>query len=293
MAVLLTILKVIGIVLLVILILAAALLGGIFFVPVRYTAELRHGSRVRLGFRISWLLRAVQIRKRISEERVRIYIFGIPSQRLRSMFRRGTEDDMDLKYEAPPEKSEVGMVDDFYEEAKREQDKRKEDDDRAMASLETDYEEEGQEEKGSTKEESANHASESRAKKEKKKYFSFDRISSIITFIRDCENKKGFGKIKKEAAGLVRYVMPTYVSGRLVFGTGDPCNTGWLLGIISMFPFAYQEGVNIRPVFEEKVFEAEGEIRGKLRVIYFLKLFVRGYRDEEIMKVINNAQKIF
>ena len=85
--------------------------------------------------------------------------------------------------------------------------------------------------------------------------------------------------------------MPYYVRGKVVFGTGDPCTTGWILGIISMFPVAYTDGLKISPDFEDKVFDADVNVRGKLHLIYFLRLFVRGYLDEDIKKLIRKALK--
>lgn len=267
MAVFVAILKFIGILLLILLGMLVLICAAVLFVPVRYFAECRTEDSFRYGFSVSWLLRAVSLRKGLTESRIRLCLFGIDIQDITNLFRK------EKKYEdIHLEKSRVHMVDDFYEEAKKKEDSVKEEEEQIRANIETDYEE-----------------PKENVPKESKKSFSFERISSIIAFIRGNENKEGFRKIKKELMALLRYMMPYHVKGKIVFGTGDPCTTGWLLGLVSVFPVAYTEGLVITPDFVEKVFDADAFIRGKVRVIYFVRLFLRGYRDKDIKTVITKA----
>lgn len=276
MAIFLAILKFIGIFLLTVLILAVLVCVAVLFVPVRYEVTCKRVSTFRVGYRVSWFLRAIQLRKEMAEEGHRIYLFGIDIRRYKNLFRKKKERVYEDKKVT---ESRVNLVDDFYEEAEKKEEKERQKDETYRSQIETDYEDE----KEQTKEKvSGKH----------KKSFSFEKISSIITFIRDYENKKGFKKIKKELASLLRYLMPDKVEGRISFGTGDPCTTGWVLGGISMFPVAYTEGLTIHPDFEEKVFDADGMIKGKARVIYFLRLILRGYMDEDIKKCITKALKL-
>ena len=126
-------------------------------------------------------------------------------------------------------------------------------------------------------------------KKRKKKGFSFDKISSIITFIKDPTNKRGIRTVKKELFALLRYMAPEKIDGKVVFGTGDPCTTGWILGIVSMVPPAYTEGLRICPEFEEKRFQADGYVKGKARLIYMVRLVIRGYLDPDIKRWIDQV----
>ena len=126
-------------------------------------------------------------------------------------------------------------------------------------------------------------------KKRKKKGFSFDKISSIITFIKDPANKRGIRTVKKELFALLRYMAPEKIDGKVVFGTGDPCTTGWVLGIVSMVPPAYTEGLRICPEFEEKRFQADGYVKGKARLIYMVRLVIRGYLDPDIKRWIDQV----
>lgn len=275
MTILLAILKFIGILLLAVFLLAVFLVLSLLFVPVRYVVECRSKGRLRIGFRVSWFLRMIQIQKAMSESRIHIYLFGINIRNFKNLFRKKK----DMDEERHVTNSRVHLVDDFYDEAVKHEETVKEADSKVQ--IETDYEEETE-------------SSSSRAKssKRRKKSFSFDKISGIITFIRDYQNQAALKKIKKELADLIRYLMPKRLEGKISFGTGDPCTTGWLLGVISMFPVAYTEGLTILPDFEEKVFVADGYMKGRIRVIYFLRLFLRGYMDEDLKKCITKALKL-
>lgn len=273
LAVILAILKFIGILLLVVLGLVLIVCAAVLFVPVRYIVQCKSGEQFNVGFNLSWCFRALQLRKRISEHRINIYIFGINMSQFKNPFKK-----RERKYEdVHVTNSRVNLVDDFYEEEKKHQ--RMIDEEEKNMQIETDYEDESARE-------------EEKVSDHRKKSFSFDKISSIITFIRDYENKSAFNKIKKELAGVFRYLMPDRVRGRVLFGTGDPCTTGWVLGAISMFRVVYTEGLVITPDFEEKVFVADGQVKGKVRVIYFLRLFLRGYLDDDIKRCITKARKM-
>lgn len=273
MAVVIAILKFIGILLLVVLGLLLVVCVAVLFVPVRYIVQCKSGERFNVGFNLSWCFRALQLRKRISEHRINIYIFGINMSQFKNPFKKRDREDEDVHVT----NSRVDLVDDFYEEEKKHQ--RMIDEEEKNMQIETDYEDESAQE-------------EEKVSGHRKKSFSFDKISSIITFIRDYENKSAFNKIKKELAGVFRYLMPDRIHGRILFGTGDPCTTGWVLGAISMFRVVYTEGLVITPDFEEKVFVADGRVKGKVRVIYFLRLFLRGYLDDDIKRCITKARKM-
>lgn len=278
MAAILAILKILGILLLVVLSLALFASGSLLFIPVRYVVEFRKGEPVRLGFRVSWFLRAVQLHKSISGDRIYMDLFGIDIRDLKHLFRRRKKEEE----EHPVTKSRIELVDDLYDEVKRQENFQREEEKNQEVQVETDYEdhEAGEEEDGG------------KAEGRSKKSFSFDKISSIITFIRNYEHRSGLRKIKKELMALCRYLMPDKVRGKISFGTGDPCTTGWILGAVSMFRAAYTEGLTILPDFEEKMFEAEGYAKGKVRVIYFLRLFLRGYMDDDIKRCVYKIIKM-
>ena len=273
MAVVLAILKTIGMILLVLLVLCVLLLCAALFVPVRYRVTVETAEEIEVRCQISWLLRVVYIVQETMESGIRIRIFGIPLDRIRkipSFFRRTKkpEEKKEETKETPETEEAVIVTTDFSDEHVQEN---------PLA------------QKPKPVSGDRSDSPKKKKKKRKKKGFSFDKISSIITFIKDPANKRGIRTVKKELLALLRYVAPEKIDGKIVFGTGDPCTTGWLLGAVSMVPLAYTDGLQICPEFEEKRFQADGYVKGKARLIYMVRLVIRGYLDPDIKRWIDQA----
>ena len=273
MAVVVAILKTIGMILLVLLALCVLLLCAALFVPVRYRVTVETKDEIRVRCQISWLLRVVYIVQETLESGIRIRIFGIPLDRLKKIpafFRRTkkTAEKKEETKETPQEEPEEGVIvtTDFSDERVKPNPLAE----KPVSGDRTD-------------------PPKKKKKKRKKKGFSFDKISSIITFIKDPANKRGIRTVKKELFALLRYMAPEKIDGKVVFGTGDPCTTGWVLGIVSMVPPAYTEGLRICPEFEEKRIQADGYVKGKARLIYMVRLVIRGYLDPDIKRWINQV----
>lgn len=281
LVIILAILKFLGILLLVVLFLVLFASGSLLFVPVRYAVEFREGKPVRLGFRVSWFLRAVQICKSLSGDQIMIKLFGMDVRDLKYLFRREKKQKREYR-EHHVTRSPVELVDDLCDEAEKQEYSYREGQEARKVDVETDYEDNA----------AGENQNKGKAARGNKKSFSFDKISSIITFIRSNEHRSGLKKIRKELAALIRYLMPDRVQGKISFGTGDPCTTGWILGVVSMCPAAYTEGLKILPDFEEKIFVAEGYAKGKVRAVYFLRLFMRGYMDDDIKRCVRKILKL-
>lgn len=273
MTVILAILKWIGIVLGGILGLLLFLTALLLLVPARYYLHgTGTGKDICYAYRVSWLLRILEIRKSKNSQTVRLYFIGIPVRRLAgekegTVSENDTEEDDKKKNE--PE-TEVSQKQKGSSSVVRNLDERPKTKNKRVKKKKV---------KGSRKEKT-------------KKAFSFEGVSSIIRFIRDVENRKAFRKIKKELYLLVRYLAPRKVKGQFVIGTGDPATTGLLFGGISLLPFVYREGVHISPDFENKVFQAEGYMKGRIRVLYLIRLAIRIYRDEELRMLWKNVNQV-
>ncbi len=268
LTVLLAILKVIGIILLVLLGLLVCVCAALLFIPVRYSAQFVADGSVSFGFTASWCLRIVKLQKRMSEQDIHLSLFGWKIGKNKKRNKR--------KKEKNTEQGRPGSPDVSEEPAEASEDSG------ARADQNEDQKYEEQMKTGKT-------AKSGKKSFFKKKSFSFDGISSIITFIRDGDNKKGMQKIKKELLFLFRYLKPSYVRGHLYFGTGDPCTTGWALGLISLLPAAYTEGIDIVPDFLQKKLDAEIYAKGKVHFFYFLRMLVRGYMDADIKTLISKV----
>lgn len=273
MTVLFAILKVIGIILLVLLGLLVCVCAALLFIPLRYAAQFTADGSVSFGFSASWCLRIVKLQKKISEQEIHLSLFG---WKIGKKKKKKKEKNTGQGRSGGPDASEEPAGDGG---ARADQDQQNPESHQTKSHQNTE------------KQVKARGKTRNPGKKSffKKKSFSFDGISSIITFIRDGDNKKGMQKIKKELLFLFRYLKPSYVRGHLYFGTGDPCTTGWVLGLISLLPAAYTDEIDIVPDFLQKKLDAEIYAKGKVHLFYFLRMFVRGYMDADIKTLISKV----
>lgn len=277
MWIVLAILKWIGIVLGGILGLLLFLIALVVFVPLRYRVQGSSREGMSYSFRFSWLCSAVAVSKKNHSDKIMLKIFGIPVKCLAG------GDKKEPKTNASKQEGEKksGREKPTAKETKK-----------SKPEKETPQEEKSKKESPRAKRQKKR----GREKKDKKrkKSFSFGRLSSIIGLVKDHNNRLVISRLWRELKRLIRYLLPTKVHGTVIFGTGDPCSTGLLLGGISMMPVVYQDRVQITPDFEEKHFEAEGFAKGRIRVIYFLRLVLRLYQDRELKRLwkqINNVKK--
>ena len=277
MWVVLAILKWIGIILGGILGLLLFLVALVIFVPVRYRVQGSSRGGMSYSFGFSWLCSAVAVCKKTSSDKIMLKIFGIPVKCLAG------GDEREQKEKTSKQKGEKKSGSE--KQAAKETIKSKSEKEKPQKEESNKEAPRAKRQKGRVKE---------KKEAKRKKSFSFGRLSSIIGLVKDNNNRLVIRRLWREIKRLIRYLLPTKVYGTVTFGTGDPCSTGLLLGGISMIPAVYQDGVEIIPDFEEKHFEAEGFAKGRIRVIYFLRLILRLYQDRELKRLwkqINNVKK--
>lgn len=285
MAIFLAILKWIGIVLGGLLGLVLLLAVLIMCVPVCYQISGNNRDVICYQYRVSWLFRFLSVKKRLDSDEVWFRIAGIPvaclagrkNQRRKEKKGKGNRPKDEIVSPAGKDAGTKKAAEEISGPSGEKAEDRGPD-----AQAET-----GKEQRRRRR------FRKKRSKKRKaKKTFSFDRVSSIIKFVRADETRYAIRTAQKELGGLIRYLSPRKVKGQLVIGTGDPSSTGLLIGGLSLFPFVYQEGISVTPDFDEKILQAEGMIRGRIQVLYFVKLCIRLYRDRELRKMWNKIQKL-
>ncbi len=301
---LLVVLKVIGIIILSLIILVLGLLAIVLFVPIRYFARVEFDEKTEYAAKVWWLAGIISFKKDMYDEKFDLYVFGIKLNNIKGIFKRKS-DANELKETENPEDLEGLEISDDLNEGTKDEDfdsifeteeydmGEKEAEDKEAENNETENDGAAKNRKSGGKRKRKKKTRKKKNKEDKeKKRFSFDKISGIISFVRDDYNKKGFRKIKDELVALIKYILPYYIKAYVRFGTGDPCSTGQVIGAISLFPIVYGDDVKIIPDFEEKILKGNVEVKGRLRVIYLVRLVVRCYLDDEIMNVIKKGRNL-
>ena len=266
MAVILAILKGIGVLILILIGLVLFVAALVLFVPIVYRLSGQNRFGAVYEFRVSWLAGAVAVQKNMDSDQIWFRIFGFP---IRCLYQKEEQ----RKQRTGTQKNE------YLAELERQ---------KGQAHAPVEHTKQTQEIK---QEKTKKREKKKENKKREKKSFSFDRVFSIIKLLQKPDSKQIIRRVLSECRWLLKYLAPKKIRGSIVLGTGDPGSTGLLLGLMSLFPVLYTKDVRVRPDFEEKVLLAEGMIRGWIQTFPLLLLAVRIYRDKEILGLWNQLKQ--
>lgn len=120
------------------------------------------------------------------------------------------------------------------------------------------------------------------------------KLKRVWEVLQRQENKEFLRLAFSKMGKLIKHLLPRKLSGRLIFGSGDPCLTGQLLGVISVAYAKCGKLLELTPDFEEKRLELDMTVRGKLRmgtlgIIVLPVLFDR--RGRTMLREIKKAWK--
>ena len=87
---------------------------------------------------------------------------------------------------------------------------------------------------------------------------------------------------------LFKHIFPQKLKGTLAFGFSDPADTGYITGIAAIFYPKYGESFSLYPNFERRMFEAQCEGRGRIRLGYILVLVVSILKEKSVRAMIKN-----
>lgn len=113
-----------------------------------------------------------------------------------------------------------------------------------------------------------------------------NKISNIISFIKD--NKLGIKTIIAALKKLLKHIKPKKFNGSIEFGTGDPSQTGQLLGVISIFYGKYGKHIKLTPVFEEKTLSGNVFLKGRIRLLTVAIIVLGLIVNEDFKSLLNN-----
>lgn len=297
-----TILKVIGIILLVVLALILAVVLCVLFVPVKYRAVGSFDNTdIRAKVHASWLLHLFALHIEYADEADGYIRLAFVKKKL--------FDDSDSDYEADEYDEETAKPDsgaDNYETLyidSMDDDAKAEDESTAQIHNEQrTVNDDNQHIKQQTK---RNHQkkykkrSEKLHKKSHKKQFKdkSDKIKTGIDKLKreysDERNKAAFSHLKKELFIILKRICPRRLRLTMVYSTGSPDTTGISLGILACFPVGYTNRWRITPDFESEKPYAKGsfDIKGHVIVISILAATLRILFDKNCRRLYNRISR--
>lgn len=283
-----TILKVIGIILLVVLALILTALLCVLFVPVKYRAVGSfENTDIRAKAHVSWLFHLFALHIEYADE---------TDGYIRLAFvKRKLFDDADSDYENEEKAAEASDDDVMDEAAKTETEDKVSENTGDEPKISAD---ENQHIKQQTK---LTHQKryKKRNKKSHKKQFKdkSEKIKNCIYKLKreysDERNKAAFSHLKKELFIILKRICPRRLKLTMVYSTGSPDTTGILLGILACFPVGYKNRWRITPDFESENPYAKGsfDIKGHVIVISILAATLRILFDKNCRRLYNRISR--
>ena len=283
-----TILKVIGIILLVVLALILTALFCVLFVPVKYRAVGSFDNTdIRAKAHVSWLFHLFALHIEYADE---------TDGYIRLAFvKRKLFDDADSDYENEEKAAEASDDDVMDEAAKTETEDKVSENTGDEPKISAD---ENQHIKQQTK---LTHQKryKKRNKKSHKKQFKdkSEKIKNCIYKLKreysDERNKAAFSHLKKELFIILKRICPRRLKLTMVYSTGSPDTTGILLGILACFPVGYTNRWQITPDFESEKSYAKGsfDIKGHVIVISILAATLRILFDKNCRRLNNRISR--
>lgn len=311
MAVILLILKIIGIILLLLLGLLLLVLALVLFVPVRYRISGEAGEEVSVRIVVTWLLHLVSFRS-VYEEGEMTSVLRILGVRRKG--RKASSDPEDESWDEQPDESRQPDESGQPDEAETSSEER-----HMPQELPEKLPETGQQHTGTGSAGAVRMVEERRSKEQKTtesqkppqeswitnmisrmrgvfedirakleaRKRAFDRIKEMLCnikgFLADENNKIVLPAIWAEVKYLLCHFKFRRIKADLAFSLGDPALTGQALGALSVLPFLYQYEIQIAPDFaaEETYVRGSFEIRGYARGMHLLKSVIRLIRKKE------------
>lgn len=147
------------------------------------------------------------------------------------------------------------------------------------------------ENKSSMKEEPIKHHSKiKRSSKEKKKPL-IDTFKYYINILKDEKNIETLKSCKTRIFKVLKSVIPQKLRAKILFGTGFPDSTGYVLAIIGMlYPYIGNKCF-IEADFENKIFQGNGYLKGRIYLFIVLYQAIRIYFNKEMRNLISQFKR--
>lgn len=120
-----------------------------------------------------------------------------------------------------------------------------------------------------------------------------DKVKSGISVIQFLREQELIPAVWVKLKVFLLHICPRVLQGHLKFGLSNPADTGQVLGGIAMVPFLYQTELQIEPDFEAEDNYIQGQVysRGHMCCIHLVILIIRLLRDKKIRSVIHTIRE--
>ncbi|MCQ2492626.1 MAG: DUF2953 domain-containing protein [Lachnospiraceae bacterium] len=119
-----------------------------------------------------------------------------------------------------------------------------------------------------------------------------DKIERIEKFYYENESQHTVQKLLKLIKRTIAYVMPTKGDGYICYGWWDPATTGKIYGICCALGLVVGRQIEIIPDFSRATFHCKLDVKGRIRVFYFVRTGLVIILDKKIRHVYKKGKKV-
>ncbi len=318
LSIILTILKIIGIILLVIIGLIIFILCLILFVPVRYNIDISYMDKPDIKVRITYLLRMIRAYYVYNPTEngltIKFLCFNVSKDKkkgnkLQNKSKTGTkgskrkkkvskEDDLDAP-ETDAELTDIAdeaqvneaVINEALNTENTETDNTQNNILQNKSTDETTDTEKSAKAKagaGSNTKVKKSKASGKKAGNKSGTDGIIEQIKGIITLLK--ENKLVVKFVWRKIKKLFKHILPGSHVINLKLGLDDPATLGELVGVVSVVRAGTNMVINLTPDFNNKVIEADCHFKGRIRVVTLVYIVLSVYLNKNVKKIINKLK---
>ena len=304
LTVLLTILKIIGLVLLCILGLILLLVLTVLLVPIRYYGKGEYSKDKIAGTaRVTWLLHIVRFKFVYGAEQplsFKILWFDLLNKKEKNNLKKEKKPKKEKKRKRKPEENWDDEVlperveapeiqsEPIIEEAKvetAEQDKEKVKVETAEPAEKEPESETVETSEPSEEEPSAGHK-KVKTEKSTQSNTKYDKIKRYIELIKSDEFKKALSLCFDSLVKILKHILPRRWQVDAELGFDSPDTLGTILGVVGMFYPIFHKHLNIYPDFEEEVLCVKGFFKGRITLLSLLIIGLKVLLNKNLRKVL-------
>jgi hypothetical protein len=119
-----------------------------------------------------------------------------------------------------------------------------------------------------------------------------DKIDLIQDTLESPTFERAYRCAKKDLFLILRHVKPKKLSADILLGLGDPATTAQVLAAVNIADAFMSYDIDLEPDFENKVVEADVDIKGKIALWRVLLSAARVYFNKDIRKVWKRINRI-
>ena len=280
----LCILKIIGIVILAVLGIVLLLLCLLLFVPIRYTVNASYHGKPRVAAHVTYLLRLLHVQfdldGRESELKIKIFGHNISEADAPADDKKEPKSD-----KSKSDKPEGGRTQSRKKEtASRTDDKQAKDSRQLVKTTEAKAEHDRPPVAKPTDSKSANINVTTKSDSDS----ITDKIKAVTALLK--ANKPVLNFLFKQVKLLFKHILPGSHVINIRLGLDDPAMLGEIVGAVAVLRAMTGLVINISPVWDDKVFEAEAALKGRIVLGRILFIAARVYFNKEVRKLINTVK---